>query len=227
MTNRNPFRFTSCFDRHYLLLLILLLGMGSCSLIHYLYTTDPADETGEQISSYLESLDIPYDYSLLLLDSVWYKLNEERHFLNRYKHSTGASASPIQLRLYNKKGEIINGYSQCYGDYKKFDFLNKDVEKLTNLVPTNYNLRLEDEFEMFDITEATKKEILLKARESDRIILCYWNIWSKYFSKVVLKGIRKYKQNHPDERTLIILVNTGLDPHTIKKYSKTNNASVK
>ncbi len=207
------------------LLFTLLISTTSCSLLHFFYLTGQANETEKQISYFLRKEEIPYDYSLLLLDSVWYKLNEERHALNMYRLRTETSASLIQLRLYNNKGEIINGYTKSYGKFDRMDFLNTNLGLFKNIMPTNYNLRLEDEFELFDITETMKKEILSKARESDRIILCYWNIWRLDYSMPMLKAIKKYKRTHPNERGLVILVNTGLDPNKVPmttKYVPTN-----
>lgn len=121
---------------------------------------------------------------------------------------TGAEQSTMQIRVYDKKGNFITGYAQCYGNLNFCNILKKQnfvhFEKFQN----NVNLKFSDELSLFTIPDETKIKIMSESKEKN-IIVVYWNIWSNHFSKIMLKKTSKYiKKFDPDMiNTFVVLAN--------------------
>lgn len=62
-----------------------------------------------------------------------------------------------------------------------------------------------------DIDEAQKLKLLAECEKYDYTMVLYWNIWSNYFSRVVLDAASEYrlKHNSNNESVQVILINTA------------------
>lgn len=176
-------------------------------------TKEENNESDKEISSYLESNNIEFDYSFLFTDSLISKFSTSPYALNKYKLKNQVNASYIQLRVYNSKGKLYSGYSQCYGPFKKLNILDQYPPRIINHLPNNYDLELKTTSELWNITGEKRNEILEKSSDYDYTLVVYWNIWTNYFSREVLEKASSYatENNNPNSKILLILVNTAKD----------------
>ena len=189
-----------------------LLSLNSCGFVRLLGTTDQLDETEQEATEYLKSNGYSYDYAFMMTDSLWYLLNSDSLVLNLYKHARGVNASPIQLRVFDRNGKFVTAYSQCYAGFKQRNILETYPPKVFDWWPSNPNLIFSNELKIMDINDAEKSILLDRIHKYDYTMVLYWNIWSNYFSKVVLKEASKYREEHNSngESVQLILVNTAI-----------------
>lgn len=190
-----------------------MIGFTSCTFYHYMCMSHPGDESKVDIANFLDRKEIEYSYSTFLKDSCWTGLGDSIHYLNTYKYRKGTSPSPIQLRVYNDSGDFVSGYSQCYGPFKRLNILKEYPPVVIPHLPNNTQLRFEDELQLFQVSDASRRQIIGDSRRSDYTLVVYWNMWSGYFSEVVLKEASEYFVDHNSDsaRVTLILVNTGVD----------------
>lgn len=171
------------------------------------------DESAAEVRTYLHEKEINFSYSTFLKDSIWRALGDSGHYLNAYKFKRGVEPSPIQLRVYDRQGNFITGYSQCYGSFKKLNVLDGYPPRVIPHLPNNRSLVFEDELKLFVTPPSTQLQIIEDASNSDYIMVLYWNIWSAYFSEIVLRQASDFmlKYNTDSTRLTLILVNTGIE----------------
>jgi hypothetical protein len=181
-----------------------IILFSSCTLIRILNTSKEQNEDKKQIDTYLKKHKIKYDFSFENYDSSAYLLNNPNYRIN----GDTLKYSYIQLRVYNAYGDLFSGYSQCMGDFNNKKFIDSFPIK-KNLNPyINSNLRFENELDLIQLKQETKIEILKKSKQFEYTFVVYWTIWTKYFSKHVLKEVSKLKKAHPN-KICVILVNTA------------------
>lgn len=186
-----------------------LLLSSSCSFIHYMGTKEVVDKSKSDIDHYLLQNKVLYsDYNLLLKDELIDSLSTKKHAVNLWQYEHGTKQSTIQLRIYDSVGKLVNAYVQCYGEFKKLNILAEKPFKTFSNIPLA-DLQFNDNLELWSLTESEVQEILTKASEKKYTFVIYWNIWSNYYSRVMLKELRKYlKKYQMKDEVLIILVNT-------------------
>ncbi|MNK28051.1 hypothetical protein D3C87_464200 [compost metagenome] len=184
--------------------------ISSCSFIHYMGTKTTVDKPESEINTYLIKNNFTfYDYNLLLKDELIDSLSIKKQALNLWQFEHGTAQSTIQLRIYDSLGKLVNGYAQCYGDFKKLNILSEKPYRTFSHLPNNFDLRLKNDLILWNITESDQQELLAKASEKKYTLVVYWNMWSNYYSKIILKELRKYLQKYQMKKeVLIILVNT-------------------
>lgn len=188
---------------------------ASCSFFRYMNTSSPTNEKLDDIEKYFNQNQIDfYDYSFLLIDSLIDSLSTPKHAINTWKLERGTTESVIQLKVYDSTGQLINGYSQCFGEFSKLNILKKKDLVYFNYLPINYNLKLEDEFKLIEISEQEIDDIQKTNRNSKYTMVVYWNIWSNYYSKVIFKELKRYLKEYESEDfpVMVIIVNTGFTP---------------
>lgn len=187
-----------------------LMFVSSCGFIHYMGTKTTVDKSILEVENYLVKNKIVFqDYNLLIRDELIDSLSSKKHALNLWQFERGVEQSTIQLRIYDSLGNMINGYTQCYGEFKKLNILSEKFFKHFEQLPNNYNLRFKDDIVLWNINEYEQQRILKNANEKKFTIVVYWNIWSNYYSKIILKKLREYlKKFEMKNEVLIILVNT-------------------
>jgi hypothetical protein len=201
-----------------ILTVFTLVLISSCGFVHFMGTKDPVDKSKEEVDKYLMKNQVSfYDYNLLLKDEWIDSLSGKKHALNLWQLEHGTKQSTIQLRMYDSLGILVNGYAQCYGEFKKLNILSGKPFKTFSHLPTNFDLRFRDNLDLWNITGSERQEILEKSANQKFTFVVYWNIWSNYYSRVMLKELRKYlKKYEMKDEVLIILVNTD--------FSKTNSS---
>lgn len=131
--------------------------------------------------------------------------------INKHKLQKGTGASLIQFRVYDSAKNFVTAYSQCFGPYNLFEPLkNYPPNKIDFLVRDSIVIDLNNEFKVWDIDSLSLDKMKKDISAADLTIIAYWNVWSNYFSKVMLKDISKYKEKHGD-KLCVILVNSGKD----------------
>lgn len=196
-------------------LLFLLSGCQIVYLVYYIQVGESHDDSLSEINEYLDKNKFStYDYSFKLIDSLGYLLHTEKHMVNTWKLERGGRASAVELKIYNPEGDLANAYSQCFGPFKKLNILDSYPPRIIPHLPINYDLKFEDELDLWDIDNEMKNRIIAESQESTYVFVMYWNIWTKHFSKVVLKELESYMATHDPDRTkfLYILVNNARDP---------------
>lgn len=190
--------------------------ISSCGFVHYMGTKSTVDKSSLEVNNYLIRNKISfYDYNLFIKDELIDSLSSKKHAVNLWQLEHGTEQSTIQLRIYDSLGVLVNAYVQCYGEFKRLNILSDKPYKKFNHLPTNFELQFNDNLDLWNINESDRQEILAKASQKKYTIVVYWNIWSNYYSKVMLKELRKYlKKYQMKDEVLIILVNTD--------FSKTN-----
>lgn len=199
-------------------LFIILLLISSCGFIHYMGTKKAIDKSRAEVGEHLvKNKAAFYDYNLLLKDECIDSLSTKKHALNLWQLEYGTKQSTIQLRIYDSIVKLVNGYAQCYGEFKKLNILSEKPFKVFNHLPTNFNLRFSDNFDLWNATDSDRQEILVKASEKKYTMVIYWNIWSNYYSEIMFKELRKYlKKFEMKKDVLIILVNTDYSIGNLK-----------
>ncbi|WP_139230378.1 hypothetical protein [Lishizhenia tianjinensis] len=196
-------------------MIVTLLLCNSCVFYSYLSSKKPSDESLSEISKYLKRKGIDnYDYSFTFKDDCLDSLSKEENAFYLYRIQNGNKARLIQSRFYNIEGEILNGYSLCYGKISAFSEIGDTTILDYHQFPDsflsywNLHLKLKSDARFWDIEPSTLDEIT--QTKSKYFIVGYWNISSGWSSLQMLKKLSGFKKRNKEEVTLI-LVNTGHD----------------
>lgn len=187
-------------------ILIICLFISSCDLIRLINTTEEKNESDTQIEKYLSKHKIHYDYCLKNIDSTSHLLKHEKYRIN----DSSSTYSYIQLRIFDSLGELYSGYSQCMGNFNKRHFISELPPKKNNYPFINKDLLFENELDLVEINSDLRNKILKEYRNYNYIFVVYWNIWTNYFSRHVLKEVSRIKEIHTGE-VLVLLINTAKD----------------
>lgn len=196
-----------------IIFLFITLSVSSCGFIHYMGTKERVEKGDDEIKTYLDKENFrTYNYSLKMKPYFLDKLAEKEHALDLYKLERNTEQSTMQIRVFDSNGELITGYTQCYGNLNWINILRKKCFVKRDKFYNNYELKFEDEFDLYEITEEEKNKILKESEGKNRIVI-YWNIWSNYYSRIMLKKTRKYiKKFDPEmKNTFVILVNNDME----------------
>ena len=207
--------------------IFLLLMMTGCQLVYYLQVNERHDDNLSEIKEYLDKNQISsFDYSLKLIDSLGYLMHTEKHMVNTWKLERGGEASAVELKIYNSEGTLINAYSQCFGPFKKLNILDYYPPRTIPHLPINYALKFTDELKLWDIDNEMKNQLVAESKESTYIFVMYWNIWTKQFTRVVLKALESYMTTYDPDRTkfLYILVNNARE--SMPQNTEENNLKI-
>lgn len=193
-----------------ILVFIGFLIISSCSFVHYMGTKNTVDKSKLEVENYLVKNKVAFqDYNLLIKDELIDSLSSKKHAINLWQFEHGVEQSTIQLRIYDSIGVLVNAYVQCYGEFKRLNILSEKPFKTFSHLPTNYDLRFEDNFDLWNINDSNRQEILVKASKKKFTFVVYWNIWSNYYSRVMLKELKNYlRKFEMKDEVLTILVNT-------------------
>lgn len=196
-----------------IIFLFITLSVSSCGFIHYMGTKERVEKGDDEIKTYLDKENFrTYNYSLKMKPYFLDKLADSSHVIDLYKLKRNTEQSTMQIRVFDSNGELITGYTQCYGNLNWINILRKEEFIKNDYFPNNYKLNYKDEFDLYEITEEEKNKILKESEGKNRIVI-YWNIWSNYYSRIMLKKTRKYiKKFDPEmKNTFVILVNNDME----------------
>ncbi len=192
-----------------LIVFFLLLSLSSCTTLQIIHIglQKKDDETSKEFNAYLKRHRIKYDYSLELIDSTAYLLKDS---LYRLDNAVSTKYSLIQLRIYDSKGNLYSGYSQCTGDFNSRKILNGFPPAKSSYPFVNTKLKFKNEFDLIVLSAEQKASIIEKAENSNYVFVVYWNIWTRYLSRNVLREVSYLKKKYKED-VLVILVNVARD----------------
>lgn len=199
-----------------LIFILLVLVFSSCNTLRMiddfimsLSVEKQSDETPSEVAGYLKKYDFIYDYSLFQIDSITIKtMNKSKHNLNPYSKNVSA----IQLRIYDKYGNLYTGFTQCMNSFVRNKFLGNDYPPHENEYDINETLELESEYELWNCSDDLLSKIKEDASKSEYTFVVYWNIWTQGLSRNVLREVTRYKKKFSDKDILVVLVNNASDP---------------
>jgi hypothetical protein len=191
---------------------IILVGFNSCSLIHYLSIDEnrPPD-TPEQYNSLLHNLKIDTTNSFQL-KAVYYKdsLSNDKYAINTWKLTHNGKASPVQIRLYNTNGEMVNAYEgSCFGPLWMNSILKIVPDKKVEDKRISFQPTFLTDLNMLNISDGKRLELFNERTNYDRVLLVMYNRWTGWYSKHVLKRVRKYIRHNSQYKFLFIKVDTA------------------
>ena len=194
------------------ILLFLSTFLSSCSFIHYMNTKEKLAKSESEISEYLDAIYFKtFNYSIQIKSNYLEELEKEKHFLDLNKKENNIEQSTMQIRVYDSTGNLVTAYTQCYGNLNRINILEKKDFVKYGRFPNNYKLRYEDESELLNITSDEKNKLINASSKKNRIVI-YWNIWSNYYSKIMLRKTKKYVKKFDPEmnETFILLLNNDI-----------------
>ncbi len=173
---------------------------------------DPAYENKQVYNQFLLSQGVDTTYSYQLSKNYFDSISTKNFAINTYKLKSNATASPIQIRMYNNSGKLINAYEQCFGEIKKIGQLNEFPMKKIEHLPINYDLQFENDLKLIELPEKEKQVLITKSQSMEYTIVVYYTKWTGWYSKSVLKELNKYIQKNNPSRILFMKVNTSKKP---------------
>lgn len=195
--------------RTILIFLSAAIFFSSCSLIHFVTVKERKSETVQQYTHYLNSFISDTSFSYQLSCIYFDSLSTEKFAINTYKLKYHTSASPVQIRMYDKTGSLITGYEQCFGDISKLGMLETFPMKKIDHLPINYKLSLNCDIDLLNAQKEEKERILKSSEESDYTIIVFYSEWTGWYSKNTLKKLKKYIFKNQKSKILFIKVNTS------------------
>jgi hypothetical protein len=189
---------------------LLFLSSGCVVLFPFYGIKSPRNEPREYQKQYLSDLGLDTFHVYSIRSSCIDSLSEPKYLLNEYKIKTGAKASVVQIRMYDRNGIFQYGWEQCFGNLKHFDlFKTIPISSKYQHLPVNMNLTFMTDLELFDLTDMQREALLSEILNYDYIIAVFWASWAGYFSKNTLKQVCEYVNNSGPSRILFIKLNTS------------------
>lgn len=191
-------------------LLICLITFGGCSLLHFLTVNDKRPpETHAVYNAFLNNLHIDTTDSFQISGKYYDSLSSTRYALNTYKLKHDGKASPVQIRMYNSKNKLVNGYEQCFGDLSKLGMMDSVPMKKLSWLPVNYDLTLKNDLALLNVSPVCKQTILKECKNYDYTILVFYTKWAGWYSKNTVTMVKHYILQNKKYRFLFIKVNTS------------------
>jgi hypothetical protein len=159
---------------------------------------------------YLTKIGIDTNYVFRLKRQWVDSLSIKKYALNTYKLKTGGRAGAVQIRMYDKTGQFIYGWEQCFGSLNHFDiFTTVPISSKYSYLPINKDLNLWNDLNLFEIDAGTRKLLSTEIQNHSYTIVVYWAAWVGYFSKNTLKEVNSYVKSHKKENILFLKLNTA------------------
>ncbi len=166
------------------------------------------DESGftnhEQLKEYLEKRNIDNNYAATFDTAFLGSMLKEKYCLDTMKRK---DFCPLQIRFYNKTGQILGGWETCLGTlnyhqgFDTFPFVSKKIFPLNKKV----NLTNDLDFLILD----NRKNLIDEIPKHNYVMIVFWGKNMGVLSKNVLNQTKKYLQKHRDRD--IILVTCNMD----------------
>ena len=113
--------------------------------------------------------------------------------VNLYKTDHNGKASAVQFRLYDKNGNLITAWEQCFGNAKLLHYFDSIPMKPHIIEPVlNKNLTLEHDLNLFDITDNEREKIIRKSKGYDYTVIIFWAAWAGSFTKKNFRNVYRY-----------------------------------
>jgi len=181
---------------------------NSCSLVHYLSTSDPGIETRKEFNSFISSLTQDTAFSFQIKPEFLDSLSRSKTYcLNLYKFNKGVNASPVQIRMYERSGKLIGGWEQCYGELNYFHLFDSLPIRRIPSHPTNYAITLANDLKMILSDSENEEKIRHEIDSHDYTIILFYAVWAGWYSRDAIKRTVKYVESNPS--IFLIYLNTA------------------
>lgn len=190
-----------------IIIAVTMITLHSCVIAHLASVQKPKPEYPKDYNIYLSKIGYDTTYSYQILKSHIDSLSDIKYALNLYKVQSGGGASAIQIRMFDKNGDLVGGYEQCFGEINRTRVLETYPMKLFRTGLINTNLKLENDLNWINITEDEKQRIIEQSLKHEYTAIVLYPMWAGWYSKHPLKVFKKYVVKHGKERTFIVLVN--------------------
>lgn len=191
-----------------ILLLSLIFAFSGCSFIHYLSILDQKKEEQEEYNSFLTEMGVSTNYSYQIKFSYRDSLSKSKKYcLNLYKYKTGTNASPVQIRMYNKEGDLLMGWENCYGELKQFNLFDSIPLKRINYLPNNYELKLQSDLNLIETNNNDEVGLSNFIQNHQYVIILFYSKWAGWYSKDAIKRVTQYVKNN--KNIALIYLNTA------------------
>lgn len=190
--------------------LLLISQFTGCIILYPFYgiTKRDPEPRAEQID-YLNSIGVDtfdvFSFNCDYKDS----LSMRKYALNSYKLEHDGYASPVQFRIYDKKGNLATGWEQCFGNPVRTKYLEHCPPVVKSYMPINFDVSFESDLNLFDINSEQKKILLNKKGKYDYIIIIFWAKWAGKFNKDAFYNINDYIKKYPATTFKVLKLNTS------------------
>jgi hypothetical protein len=180
----------------------------SCSLSHSLSTSDPKNEISKEFNGFIYPLTLDTAFSFQINPVYFDSLSRSKSYcLNLYKFKRGGNASPVQIRMYERSGNLVGGWEQCYGDLNHFRLFDSVPIKRIPWHPTNYEITLHNDLKLILRDGKNEEKIQHEIDTHDYTIIVFYTAWAGWYSRDAIKRTLKYvESNH---NIAIIYLNTA------------------
>lgn len=182
---------------------------SGCSLIHYFSVSEMKSESMAQVNEYLIRLSIDTNHAYQILPGCIDSLSFSKYQIDTYKLEHGTKASPVQLRMYDNKGNFIYGWTQCFGSIERLGLLDSLPLKQLRHLPVNKSLSFSNDINLFNINDLEKKNIKESIENYDYVLIAFWAEWTGWYSKNLLINLIKYIKRHKEHKILLLTLNTS------------------
>lgn len=188
----------------------MFLTISSCKLYVLSSKKELKDESLEDVSIYLKKEKIQnYDASYFFKDDCFDSLSVAQNSFYLYGILNENKERGLQCRIYDKQGQIINGYTPCFGLFNRDHLLLRgdSVVPAKEYIYFNLNLTLETDVKFWNISESQRNNILEDTTYAYTII-ALWNQSFGYTTRDMLLQLDDFKKRNRS-KVRFILVNTG------------------
>ena len=109
--------------------------------------------------------------------------------------------------MYNKDGNLIMGWENCYGDLKHFNLFDSVPIKTINYLPNNYEIKFQNDLNLIEIDANMKPELYQYIKNHEYSIILFYSKWAGWYSKDAIKKVTRYVQKNSN--IALIYLNTA------------------
>lgn len=187
----------------------------SCKLIKVLSVTLSEEkrmyEDQKQIDKKFKKYGISSDKSFYLSKIGIDSLSKMPYVMNMYKYrkdSTLDLASPLQIRIYDKSGNIYMNWEQCYGELDEWEIFKTYPPKVTDIAVKNKKINIFHDVNLIDASDYVKESIIENSNNKEYTFFILYANWLGLYTNEVLKKMSKYENKYGD-KIQVIYINTS------------------
>ncbi len=191
--------------------IFLIVLLSGCSIVHYanarLHKKD--GEPRSEYNSFLSRLGLDTTYSYQIhekknIDS----LSTEKYAINVWKLKHNGIAGPVQIRMFDNKGQFISGWENCYGELKYFSLFDTIPFRRYSFIPINPLINLQTDLSLVKINN--DENLMNSIENCDYVITVYYAKWTGYYSKNAIREVLNYYNEYKNTyNILLIFINTS------------------
>ncbi len=193
-------------NKYYIAIVFLI---SSCTISHFISVEEQKPESRKDFIEYLNRTISDTTFSYQLLPTMYDSISQNKYALNTYKLKTNTNASGVQIRMYDRKGMLLNGYEQCFGDLKRTHLLDSVPMKQIAHLPINKALTFQNDVHLFCEDEVEKKELIALSTQAEYTICVYYAEWMGWYAKSSLQEIKQYISKQKNTKILFVKINSS------------------